>query len=122
MLFALHLLLRDDVSSEFGRLLRRTHGRRFRGGRTGGKKKVVVVVVVVKVLVRVKSGFIRNASKSFLCVVVVLVIFVLSSILSKNFLSKTEKATNRFFVARLFLLRHTVIIMKKMERDEEMKR
>jgi hypothetical protein len=121
MLFALHLLLRDDVSSEFGRLLRRTHGRRFRGGRTGGKKKVVVVVVV-KVLVRVKSGFIRNASKSFLCVVVVLVIFVLSSILSKNFLSKTEKATNRFFVARLFLLRHTVIIMKKMERDEEMKR
>jgi len=106
MLFALHLLLRDDVSSE-RRLLR------FRG-RTHGKKKVVVVVVV-KVVVRVKSGFIRNASKSFLCVVVVLVIFVLKSILSKNFLSKTEKATIDFFVARLFLLR-TVIIMKKMER------
>ena len=56
------------------------------------------------------------------CYYVVLVIFVLKSILSKNFLSKTEKATNRFVVARLFLLRTTVIMMKKMERDEEMKR
>ena len=113
MLFALHLLLRDDVSSEFGRLLRRTHGRRFRGGRTGGKKKVVVVVVVVKVVVRVKSGFIRNASKSFLCVVVVLVIFVLKSILSK-----TEKATNRFFCRETFPLTYSYYN----EEDGEMKR
>ena len=43
----------------------------------------------------------------------------LCSILSKN---PSEKATIDFFVARLFLLCHTVILMKKMERDEEMKR
>ena len=87
----------------------------------GKKKVVVVVVVVVKVLVRVKSGFIRNASKSrvVLCVLLlfVLVIFVLKS----NFFIKNRKSNKQIFCRETFPLTYSYY-NEEDGRDEEMKR